>query len=265
MNFKLLCSDLDGTLLSTKNDVSAFTIEEINRIKAQMRIVLVSARMPKSMTYLQQRMGIEGHPIISYNGALVVQQNKVLSSTIIDINTAKSVHNICRNLGIGLGLYHNDEWCVESTSERVEKEIFNTRAEPEFESTLTTLERWAQHGIGPHKIMLMGTPDSINGITPMLEKGFLDELNCYRANDTLIEIAPRSVSKLQAIQSLLLPNETLKDVIAFGDNYNDIEMLEKVGYGVAMGNARDEAKAIANYIGLSNKEDGVARFVKEHL
>lgn len=64
MNYKTLCSDLDGTLLSTKNDVSDFTISEISRIKHAVKIILVSARMPKSMTYLQRRLGIEKEPII---------------------------------------------------------------------------------------------------------------------------------------------------------------------------------------------------------
>jgi hydroxymethylpyrimidine pyrophosphatase-like HAD family hydrolase len=50
----------------------------------------------------------------------------------------------------------------------------------------------------------------------------------------------------------------LDEVFAFGDNYNDIEMLEGVGLGVAVGNAREEVKKVANQITLTNKEDGVA-------
>ena len=67
------------------------------------------------------------------------------------------------------------------------------------------------------------------------------------------------------IQNLLKNDETLDDIIAFGDNFNDIEMLQGVGYGVAVGNARDEVKAISDYITLNNTEDGVAHFIRKYL
>jgi hydroxymethylpyrimidine pyrophosphatase-like HAD family hydrolase len=78
-------------------------------------------------------------------------------------------------------------------------------------------------------------------------------------------LAPKSVSKLSAIQLLLKDDETIKDVIAFGDNYNDVEMLKHVGCGVAVANAREEVKAISDYTTLSNTENGVALFIQQHL
>ena len=180
MNFKVLCSDLDGTLLSTKNDVSEFTVSEINRIKEHLRIILVSARMPKSMTYLQKRMGIQESPIICYNGALILQNDKEISSTIVSSENTDQLNTLTKPYGIKLGLYHKDEWCVSETSERVEKEIFNTKANPIFESTLQTLERWKKRNIGPHKIMLMGTKVSIDAITPKLDKDLSTQINFYR-------------------------------------------------------------------------------------
>ena len=57
----------------------------------------------------------------------------------------------------------------------------------------------------------------------------------------------------------------MADVISFGDNYNDIKMLEHSGLGVAVGNARNEVKAIADHTTLKNTEDGVAHFIKQHL
>ncbi len=265
MNFKILCSDLDGTLLSTKNDVSDFTVSELQRIKDRLRIILVSARMPKSMTYLQTRIGIEVNPIICYNGALVLDKDVEMINITIPIAKTNQLYELCLTLGIKLGLYHKDEWCVSENSERVEKEIFNTKANPTFEPTSATLERWKTNNIGPHKIMLMGTKQTMDTITPALDEYFATEVNCYRSNDTLIEVAPKSVSKLLAIKSLLQDEESLADVIAFGDNYNDIEMLKNVGYGVAVGNARDEVKQIAKKVALDYKADGVAHFIKDHL
>jgi len=265
MDFKILCSDLDGTLLSTKSDVSDFTISEITRIQKNMRIILVSARMPQSMTYLQERLAIQHQPIICYNGALVLDRNKEIFSEVITFKAVQEIHQLSEKYGIKLGLYHNHEWYAEETSERVEKEIKHTRTNPVFRPTSVTLENWRNRNISAHKIMLMGTIDSSDAIFPVLVNRLSAHMNIYRSNDTLIEVSPKSASKLSAIQSLLSSDENLKDVISFGDNYNDIEMLKYSGCGVAVGNARAEVKSIANHITLKNTEHGVAHFIQQHL
>lgn len=263
MKYKILCSDLDGTLLTTKNDVSEFTISEINRIKNHIKIILVSARMPKSMVYLQERMGITHQPIICYNGALILNGEKEILSITMPNDEVETLYSFSEAHQIKLGLYHKDYWYVPEDSERVQKEIFHTKARPIFEDSATTLKNWNTNNIGVHKIMMMGTKESIDTIWPKLSS--FNKLQFYRSNDTLIEVAPKEISKLSAIKKLLNYKESLEDVIAFGDNYNDLEMLAHVGCGVAIGNARDEVKAIANYITLKNTENGVANFIKHHL
>jgi hypothetical protein len=111
----------------------------------------------------------------------------------------------------------------------------------------------------------MGNKENTDGLFPILQKNFSQTLNLYRSNDTLIEIAPKSVSKLTAIKLLLEAHESLNDVIAFGDNYNDIEMLQNVGRGIAVANAREEVKNIASALALKNSEDGVAHYIKQHI
>ncbi|MFT5737297.1 MAG: Cof subfamily protein (haloacid dehalogenase superfamily) [Maribacter sp.] len=263
MNYKILCSDLDGTLLSTKDDVSDFTIQEIKRIRNTIRIVLVSARMPSGMYYLQQRLGIEQQPIICYNGALVLHGAKTLLSVTIPYTILSQVHEMTSLLGIDLGVYAHDNWFVPKTSERVEKEIKHTKTQPTFEQTKSTLTKLKHKGA--HKVMLMCSKESADQITPLLKNNFSNELNMYRSNDTLIEIAPKSVSKRSAIAYILKQTESLKDIIAFGDNYNDIEMIEAAGCGVAVANARTELKTVANHITLANTDSGVADFIRRHL
>lgn len=265
MDFKILCSDLDGTLLSTKSDVSDFTISEVARIRGKIRIILVSARMPQSMTYLQERLGIQDQPIICYNGALVIDGAKEVFSEVIDLKAVEEVYRLSEQHNIKLGLYHNREWFAEKISERVEKEINYTRTKPIFRPTSSTLKDWRKRNISAHKIMLMGTKTSADAIFPVLVNELTEHMNIYRSNDTLIEVAPKSVSKLSAIQLLLSSDESLADIISFGDNYNDIEMLQHSGLGVAVENAREEVKSIASHITLKNTEHGVAHFIKQHL
>jgi len=265
MHYKILCSDLDGTLLSTKSDVSDYTIAEINRIKEKTRIILVSARMPKAMTYIQERLGITNEVIICYNGALMLDQGTELFSTIIDIDHIKELNLLAKQYHIKLGLYYKDEWYVESHTDRVEKEIHHTRTVPTYQPTHKTLDDWETRRIGAHKLMLMGTKSNIDELLPKLEVLFKTSMNLYRSNDTLIEATPQSISKLSAIEHLLKDTGSLKDVIAFGDNYNDKQMLEQVHFGVAVANAREEVKEIADFVTLTNTDDGVAHFLNLHF
>lgn len=265
MDFNILCSDLDGTLLTYKDNVSAYTINAISRIKSQMRIILASARMPRSMTYIQKELGIEDQPIICYNGALVLNGQREVSSTYIDLDNILAIHKMATKKNIRLGLYSGDEWYVEIDSPRIQNEIKYTKALPVYRPTETTLSDWRTRGIGAHKIMLMGKQKDMDVFFSVLSDTFSNALNIYRSNGTLIEIAPLSVSKLTAISLLLQKNESLKNVLAFGDNYNDMELLKNVGYGVAVGNAREEVKSIARAITLKNTEDGVAHYLNKYI
>ena len=89
---------------------------------------------------------------------------------------------------------------------------------------------------------------------------FGEALHAYRSKATYLEIASKDISKLSALAHLLHQkfDFDLSQVVAFGDNYNDIELLNGVGLGVAVANAKEEVKAVANQITLSNLEDAVA-------
>ncbi|WP_405413614.1 Cof-type HAD-IIB family hydrolase [Maribacter sp. Asnod1-A12] len=265
MKYKILCSDLDGTLLSSKSDVSEYAIEQIDKIKNDTKIILVSARMPSGMHYIQENLGITNQPIICYNGALVLADNTALASVCIPIHILNKINNLCEGLEADLGLYYNNEWYVPKTTLRVEKETKYTKSIPTLQDTQSTLNNWEKRNIGAHKIMLMCSKSSADFLMPSLQEKLGDVLNLYRSNDTLIEIAPKSVSKLSAIKLLMKDNESLTDIIAFGDNYNDIDMLKNVGCGVAVANAREEVKAVSNDITLENTADGVAHYIAKNL
>ena len=90
-------------------------------------------------------------------------------------------------------------------------------------------------------------------------------MQIYRAKDTYIEVADISISKLIGVKIILdeVYHLALSETIAFGDNYNDLEMLKGVGCGVAVDNARDEVKAVAKYLTDHHSKDGVASFLEK--
>ncbi len=86
-----------------------------------------------------------------------------------------------------------------------------------------------------------------------------DKMDIFRSAPFFLELVPKGIDKAQSLSSLLAKiNLTPADMIAFGDGYNDLSMLKLAGMGVAMENAAPEVRADADYVTLSNEEDGVA-------
>nr|OTO08196.1 hypothetical protein A5880_002466 [Enterococcus sp. 4G2_DIV0659] len=106
-------------------------------------------------------------------------------------------------------------------------------------------------------------------LSPKSELDFLSEHlpNCQltRSNPYTLDIIPAGGSKIVGIQACAEYFEfTLDEVMAFGDSWNDVEMLHGVGIGVAMGNAEDEVKQISDYVTKTNEEDGIYHALKHY-
>ena len=265
MNYKLICSDIDGTLLNKGRELSESTIREIKRL-SHIPFVLISSRMPKAIRHLQKQLGNISEPIIAYNGGLILKNETVLQSTVIKNEVLEYIIDQCVNTSIHLSLYHADEWYVPSLDFWASREINNTKVTPLVKSSLEVLKTWKQEDKGAHKIMCMGDEHEIDVLFKALDKELANEIILYRSKSTYIEISHRSISKKTAIETLLQCNYqhiSMNEVIAFGDNYNDIEMLKAVGLGIAMGNANEDVLKIANKHTESNKNDGIAKALCE--
>lgn len=265
MNYKLICTDIDGTLLNKDRELSEITINEVIRI-APIPFVLISSRMPKAMRHLQQQFKNTTTPIIAYNGGLVLDNDTILHSTVIDNAVLSEIIKQCSKTSIHLSLYYADEWYVPSMDFWAKREANNTKVTPTIKSNSSVLSQWKNEGKGAHKIMCMGNEDEIEILYNSLLKNYSNEITLYRSKPTYIEISHQSISKKTAIELLLNKRYmeiSMKNVVAFGDNYNDIEMLKAVGLGVAVSNANKEVLSIADKITDSNKNDGVAKAIRE--
>lgn len=97
-------------------------------------------------------------------------------------------------------------------------------------------------------------------------KGNFPHLSVYKLKGTYLEIMSGNASKSNAIKKLEKQfNITRQEVIALGDNFNDIDMLKYAGVGIAMGNASDEVKSAADEITLSNEEGGLKHALNKHF
>lgn len=265
---KIVFSDIDGTLLNAERVLSNFTISEFERIKTEVPIILISARMPKAISHLQQMASISHFPKIAYNGGLIIVENEIVFSAEISNQVLQNLISYNNDKKIHFSLYNNDDWYVPQMDYWAKREQNNTKVVPTVLSNESVHTLWDKKNKGAHKIMCMGNVVDIDNLSEFLLEKYGAQLHVYRSKSTYIEISPKVISKKTAISYVLeklYPTLKASDAVAFGDNYNDIEMIQHVGWGVAVANARAEVLESANFQTDSHLQDGVAKFIKKHI
>lgn len=263
---KLICSDIDGTILNSERKLSKKTISEIGKLKNKLPIVLISSRMPSAMRHLQKQLDIQNQPIVAYNGGLIFVGDDIKQSTTIPFEFVREIVGF-NTQNIHLSLYYNDDWFVPQMDHWAKREINNTKVNPTVKTNEDVLKLWETDNIGAHKIMCMGDGKLVGKFYDELAEKLPEDLHLYRSKETYIEIAPKQISKKSAIEFLIASEFDLDmtEVLSFGDNYNDIEMLQACGLGIAVGNAKEEVKLVADEIIGNAKEDGVAEFLNRYF
>jgi Cof subfamily protein (haloacid dehalogenase superfamily) len=265
---KFICLDIDGTLLNSKHDISEknkAVIKEATKVR-NIPVILVSARMPKGINFLQEELGIH-EPIICYSGSLILDEDKnILFSEYIKDNYIKDIVAEAKKLDIHISLYKDDDWYVEQLDYWALQEKEITNIEPNVIEYTKLLTQWKFESLGCNKLLCMGASENIQKLRDTLLKRFDKQLNIYLSKPTYLEIMPKNVSKTLAISFLLdRYNIEKSELMTVGDNYNDIDMIEYAGVGIAMGNAPIEVKKIAKDITLTNDEDGVAWAIEKYV
>ena len=264
MDVKIVFSDIDGTFLTNNHEVAEKTEIAVKSLLAKkIPFVLVSARMPEAIYPITEKIGVK-IPIISYSGGLVLTEDeKILHDKKISHDATKNILLALKNyLDISINYYSGRNWFVEKIDDRVQHEMKITNATAELANFSELIEK----NILPNKILIMTEPEICKNLEVELGKKFTN-LNVVRSSKILLEIMDKEVSKAAGIEILLKHfNFGVENSIAFGDNYNDVEMLKFVGCGVAMENAPDDVKKIADKITTSNEDDGIYNFLaKENL
>jgi Cof subfamily protein (haloacid dehalogenase superfamily) len=190
-----------------------------------------------------------------------------LDSVFIPTEICAGIVEDAMNTSIHTSLYFEDCWYAPTDDQWTEREARITKVSPIISSSEKVFQEWNQKQLGAHKVMCMGDVDEIDALERKLIRKYSNDLNVYRSRPTYLEIAPKAISKGTALTQILKKkyNIDTRDVIAFGDNYNDIDLLKSVGHGVAVANAKDEVKAVAKEITSDSKEDGVAKVIEKYF
>lgn len=256
-DWKAIFTDIDGTLLNSAREVSEKTREALRRwAREGVRIVLSSSRSPQGIEPIVSANDLTCC-IIAFGGGLVLDEDRTRlhergmsreeAAEVVDFVEAK-LSDVTWNA------FTADEWVVRSREDpRVlrEERIVKTLAQE-------GLVRNLPNGRMVDKVLCMCLPERSTEVECTLKHRF-PSLSISRSSDILVEVNAAGVSKAVALRAFCEAKDIrVEDTLAFGDNYNDLEMLRAAGLGVAMGNAPDDIRDIAGFVTSDNDHDGIA-------
>ena len=261
MQIKAFCSDIDGTLLNSLRDLSPRLKAVVADLPENFPVILASSRMPDAMPHLLHDLNRIPQPLIAYNGGYVLSAGgEVLEDVTIPVDLVAKILKLTEKTDIHVSLYQGEKWYEEKDDYWSQREVKNTKVQCDWLPSHEVVDLWTKNNSGAHKVMCMGESNEMAWLFGELHFEHSLDLHLYRSSDTYLEIAPKAISKATGLRKILEHSFDfgMESVVAFGDNYNDIDLLQSVGWGVAVDNARMEVKAVAKEITHNNKEDGVA-------
>ncbi|WP_434433553.1 sugar-phosphatase [Lactiplantibacillus paraplantarum] len=264
MSVKLIAIDMDGTLLNEHSELNPATIQAVHDANAQgIKVVICTGRPLSGVTPFLKQLGLTGEDnyVITFNGSMV--------------------QTITGNIITGLTLSHNDYIDIETLSRKL-----NVHCHVESEDHIYTANRnISPYTVGESALVNMPirfrTPEEMRPDLPIVKCMFIDHgplltaaieqlptafaerFTIVRSEAYFLEFMNPAASKGNALKTLANHlHLTADEVMAIGDQGNDLSMLRYATNSVAMGNAIDEAKQIARYETKTNIDDGVAHAIE---
>lgn len=277
MAIKAIALDIDGTLTNDRKMVTPRTREAL--LVAQnsgIKLILSSGRPIQGLRTIASELELDAHDglLVAFNGAHVVdaQTDEVLYDQPIDADMMRSLIGHIRQFGVIPWITSGRRLFVERSARHViryREEDFDI---VEYERSMCDLKLCEIDDLldvcdTPHnKLLCAGEPEYLQDHWRAMAAPFEGRLSSMFTADFYYEFMAPGISKGRALASAL-PKLGIdaSEVIAFGDGQNDVSMLRWAGTGVAMSNAVDEAKAVADMVTASNNEDGIALALTEFL
>lgn len=263
-DIRAICCDVDGTLVRDDKSLSDENCEWIHKAVHQAGIpfTVVSGRPLNGILPFYQKIGITG-PVSCFNGGTLVDENgNIVDDHRMSYDLALSICNIHDKYpNLDMIIFNGMKWYLETKdcySYEKKKRVYNSECLlGNLRSLLTEFDT--------NKIIFMGpSSSSLDAIMDEIGKTVgVENVTLYRNLDFL-EVMPSGYDKSTSVDSLAkLLKIDVSQIMAIGDDYNDIAMLQKAGYPVAMANSVPEVKAIAKYVTDTNNNDGVAKAIQK--
>ncbi len=262
--YKLVAIDLDDTLLNDEGIIDGRNKAVIRQAaEAGVKIVITSGRSYASTKQYIKELGMSGLTI-SLNGAYIQDSadDRLIADFSIDKQITQELLKAIEPFYIHVNFYHGEKVYCQGPSEHSLYYSRLNRIEMDYVDSLTELSKTKQAG----KLLLINNEGKLEPIRDLLSKKFGDKLNLLFSKSTFLEVFDKSTSKGAALLKVAeMYGIEPAEMIAIGDGENDLSMIKNAGLGVAVANARESVKNEANYITLSNNENGVAHVIEKFI
>ena len=275
MEYKMICIDMDGTLLNSKKKLS-----EVNKLALKkaydngVHIIICTGRNSKSALYFANKIGIKSAIIVN-NGAIVIDEDSevLIFKEALEKEQCQKILELSKKYKTIPNFHSLGKIYLNSKFRKFINNIFFNRKVPEkykIESIYLNEEK-AWSSLFDEKKEVFGKCIMLDPSREKLKKlqGELDKTNLFETTYSgkyCLEINSKGVSKGRAVK-ILGEHYGIKqeEIICIGDNGNDISMIKYAGLGVAMKNGTEEVKKIADYITDTNDNNGVAKVVEKFI
>ena len=259
-NIKLIATDLDDTLLNDNSEISDYNKNILKRLMDRgIEVVIATGRPVEAMKSFAVRLENNNDSVV-FNGAMVVDGDfNCAFSSPLEKEIVLDIINIYKTKYINdtsLNIYYFKDYIVDKADFK-----YKTNTEIVYkENKIIGLENFNIE-MDVYKMVILGDRHVLNEAKKELSRF---NIHTSFSNPNFLEILSFNSNKANALKWICdKKGIDRNNVMAFGDNYNDIEMIEFAGIGVAMENAENDLKEKANYIAYNNNKNGVGIFLKE--
>lgn len=263
MKYKLMAVDIDGTLLNDSGELTENTKNAIRQwVDKGLIFTVASGRPIQGIEGLNKTLNLDV-PFITYNGAMVVmgKSKQVLYEQKLSRIDAEEIIKLGEKYNVTIMIWKDNELYVPTLNERVNKYKIISGVEPII---INNMEQLIENGVT--KILWYDEVEKIEQYKNEIGRYLSDNVNFHPSRPYFMEFVDKNASKAIAMERLgQYYGIKQSEMIAVGDGFNDLSMIEYAGLGVAMANSPDEVKERADYITLSNEEDGVAHVIREFI
>ena len=267
MAYKVLALDIDGTLTNSEKKITERTRTAIrNASQHGVKIVIASGRPVQGIWGYAEQLDLkelDGY-ILSFNGGRLIscRTGEIIHDVKLPLQYLPEIYELSKQYGVNLMSYEGDNLITEEPED--EFLAIEARINGLGIRKVDNLSEYIDFPI--NKCLMLGEGDYLAKVEKKVYAALSDRLDVYRSEPFFLEILPKGVDKAKALEGLLDKLGCDRtELMACGDGYNDLTMIRYAGMGVAMANARDEVKAEADYVTLSNDEDGVAAAIEKFI
>lgn len=260
--YKLVISDLDGTLLNSDKVISPFNKEIIAKLSKNVQFGIATGRPYEAVLKKMEQEGILPFidVIVATNGVDIIEPktHKLTTTHLLNKSDFLKIVDLMKPVDVNFCVY-GDGVCYTS---RIDQAILRIEKQNFLKPHIITADQLPFNQL--KKVVFTVDPHRMEIVKAHMNQLSQDKYHCFQSMPDMIEFVDKRVSKANGL-GIYASSQGFgcEDVMVFGDTSNDIEMLQHCGWGVCMANGTSDALAIADDIALSNDQDGVGHYIKK--